>query len=119
MISKRAFTLEIKYAILFLQQETKTKFIKGEFIMARPKMTEKAESVKARMTVEEKVAELDRKIQGHEQNIETLKAKKERLLNPPTRTRRKGSVSSVLKKAKEMGMSAEEIALKLGIDFEH
>ena len=49
--------------------------------MARPKMTEKAESVKARMTVEEKVAELDRKIQGHEQNIETLKATNESLIS--------------------------------------
>lgn len=87
--------------------------------MARPKMTEKAENAKARMTLEDKVAELDRKIQGHEKNIETLKAKKERLLNPPTRAKRKSSVSGVLKKAKEMGMSAEEIALKLGIDFEH
>lgn len=87
--------------------------------MARPRKTEQAENAKARMTLDEKVAELDRKIKGHEKNIETLKAKRERLLNPPKRARKTNSISNVLKKAKEMGMSAEEIALKLGIDFEH
>lgn len=86
---------------------------------------------------EEIVAELDKKIQDHKDAIEKIKAdaaakiahhegivkkweeKKEAVLNPKPRTyARKKGMKSVMDKAKELGMSPEEVAEKLGITLD-
>lgn len=69
-------------------------------------------------TKEERAAEIDKKIEFHESKIATLKAKKEEILNPKPKKRKPRSVAAVIAKAKEAGMNPEEIAQKLGIEFE-
>ncbi|MBR3792233.1 MAG: hypothetical protein IKK18_05990 [Clostridia bacterium] len=92
---------------------------------------------RTRRTKEEIVAELDKKIQGHKDAIEKIKAdaaakiahhesilkkwedKKEAVLNPKPRTyARKKGMKSVMDKAKELGMTPEEVAEKLGISLD-
>ena len=89
---------------------------------------------RVRRTKEEIVADLDKKITyhagivkqleestaskiaHHKAAIEKLEVKKEATLNPKARTStRKKGMKSVIDKAKEMGMTPEEIAEKLGI----
>lgn len=96
--------------------------------MAEKKTTKKEQSTNEVTTKKErkprevkdisvKIQEVDAKIQYHQDIIDKLKAKKELLLNPPKRARKKTSVSSVLKLAKDNGMTVEEIAEKLGLDL--
>ena len=68
-------------------------------------------------TKEERIAEIDKKIESHKKSIETLEAKKEAILNPKPRTRKIKSVNSVIAKAKEAGLTPEEIAKKLGLEI--
>ena len=63
----------------------------------------------AAKTVEERVAILDEKIAKKQSEIEALEAQKQELLHPVT-------MRSVMAKAKEAGLSAEEIASKLGLE---
>lgn len=67
---------------------------------------------------EERVAELDKKIAYHKQCVTTLEAKKESVLNPKSRKRGSRSVNTIISKAKEAGLTNEQIAEKLGITFE-
>lgn len=64
----------------------------------------------AAKTVQERVALIDAKIAKKTQEIKELEAKKQQLLHPIT-------MKAVISKAKEAGMSAEEIAEKLGIEL--
>ncbi len=66
-------------------------------------------------TKEERIAELEAKIEYHKKAIVSLEAKKETVLTPKTRKGRI-SVSSVVKIAKEKGRSPEEILEKLGLE---
>ncbi len=61
-------------------------------------------------TVEERIALIDEKIERKQKEIETLEAKKYTLLHPAT-------IKTVISKAKEAGMTAQDIAEKLGIDL--
>ena len=63
----------------------------------------------AAKTVEERVAILDEKIAKKQSEIEALEAQKQKLLHPVT-------MRSVMAKAKEAGLSTEEIASKLGLE---
>lgn len=63
----------------------------------------------AARTVEERVALIDQKIAKKQSEIEALEAQKQKLLHPVT-------MKSVMAKAKEAGMSAEDIAAKLGLE---
>lgn len=65
---------------------------------------------------EERIAEVEAKIKKHEADIKKLKEKKEKILNPAPRKGRTG-MKTIIDKAKEQGMSAEEIAQKLGIEL--
>lgn len=67
---------------------------------------------------EERIAELDKKIAHHKQCIDTLEKKKETVLHPKTRTKKSKSVNTIIAKAKELGLSNDEIAEKLGITFD-
>ncbi len=61
-------------------------------------------------TVEERVAILDAKIAKKQEEINNLEAQKQRLLHPI-------NMKTVMAKAKESGMTPEEIAEKLGLEI--
>lgn len=71
-----------------------------------------------RRTAEERLAILDSKIKSHKEAIEKLEAKKEAILHPKVRTSKAAQMKLLLNKAKESGMSNEEIAEKLGIKLD-
>lgn len=63
----------------------------------------------ARKTVEERVALLDQKIEKKKAELDALEAQKQKLLHPV-------NMKTVMAKAKEAGLTPEEIAEKLGIE---
>lgn len=63
----------------------------------------------ASRTVEDRVALIEQKIEKKKTEIEALEIQKQKLLHPVT-------IKSVMAKAKEAGLSAEEIAVRLGIE---
>lgn len=62
-----------------------------------------------RKTVEERVAIIDAKISKKQEEIKALEAQEQKLLHPVT-------LKTVMDKAKEAGLSPEEIAEKLGLE---
>ncbi|MCI9433363.1 MAG: hypothetical protein HFF70_13260 [Oscillospiraceae bacterium] len=60
-------------------------------------------------SVDERVALLDQKIAKKQAEINALEAQKQKLLHPV-------NMKTVMAKAKEAGMTPEEIAKKLGIE---
>ena len=64
----------------------------------------------AAKTVEERIALIDQKIEKKKLEIENLEAAKQKLLHPV-------NMKTVMAAAKEAGMSAEDIAKKLGLDI--
>ena len=66
--------------------------------------------------VEERIAEIDKKINSYKALIASLEEREHRILNPKPR-KKIASVSGVIAKAKEAGMKPEEIAKKLGIEI--
>lgn len=71
----------------------------------------------ARRSVDERVAELDKKIAGYKAAIATLEAKKADLLTPKPR-KPKATAKTVLDLAKKAGMSPEDMIKKLGLKIE-
>lgn len=63
----------------------------------------------AARSIEARVALIDQKIAKKQEEIEKLEAQKQKLLHPI-------NMKTVMAKAKESGMTAEEIAEKLGIE---
>lgn len=63
----------------------------------------------ARKTVEERIAAIDAKIENRKAEIEALEAQKQKLLHPV-------NMKTVMAKAKEAGLTPEEIAEKLGLE---
>lgn len=66
---------------------------------------------------EEKIADIDKKIETHKANIIALEEKKEAILNPQPR-KRPASIKSIIDLAKSNGMTPEEIAKKLGMKLD-
>ena len=64
----------------------------------------------AARSTEERIALIDAKISKKQEEIKALDAQKQKLLHPVT-------MRSVMEKAKAAGLSAEEIAEKLGLDM--
>ena len=60
--------------------------------------------------LEERIAEIDLKIEKKKAELAALEAKKQKLLHP-------NSMRSVMNAAKEAGMTPDEIAEKLGLDL--
>lgn len=60
-------------------------------------------------SVEERVAAIDQKIEKRRSEIEVLEAQKQRLLHPV-------NMRTVMTKAKEAGLTPEEIAERLGLE---
>lgn len=65
----------------------------------------------AAKTKEERIELIDKKIAKKKAEIESLEAQKQKLLHPI-------SMRAVLTKAKEAGLSPEDVAEKLGIDMD-
>lgn len=65
--------------------------------------------MRARKTVNERVALLDQKIEKKKAELDALEAQKQKLLHPV-------NMKTVMAKAKEAGLTPEEIAEKLGIE---
>ena len=63
----------------------------------------------ARKTTEERIARLKERIAKKQAEINALEAQKQKLLHPV-------NMKTVMAKAKEAGMTPEEIAKKLGIE---
>lgn len=63
-----------------------------------------------RKTVEERIAAIDEKIAKKQAEITELEAQKQKLLHPI-------SMKAVMAKAKEVGLTPEEIAGKLGLEI--
>lgn len=61
-------------------------------------------------TAEERIAVIDKKIAKKQAEIDALEAQKQTLLHPV-------NMKTVMSKAKEAGLTPEEIAEKLGLDF--
>lgn len=61
-------------------------------------------------SVDERVATIDQKIAKKKEEIASLEAQKQKLLHPV-------NMKTVMAKAKEAGLSPEEIAKKLGIEI--
>lgn len=85
--------------------------------------TEKRKIV--RRSADERVAEIDNKIatckviiKKQEDKISELEQKKQAILNPVPRVSKAGQLKALINKAKESGMTTEEIAEKLGITIE-
>ncbi len=66
---------------------------------------------------EERIIEIDEKIARHKDAIAKLETKKHEILNPKRRASKAASLKAIISKAKEAGMSNEEIAEKLGISL--
>ena len=64
----------------------------------------------AARSTEERIALIDAKISKKQDEIQALEAQKQKLLHPVT-------MRSVMEKAKAAGLSAEEIAEKLGLEM--
>ena len=64
----------------------------------------------AARSTEERIALFDAKISKKQDEIKALEAQKQKLLHPVT-------MRSVMEKAKAAGLSAEEIAEKLGLEM--
>lgn len=63
-----------------------------------------------RRTVAERIAAIDEKIAKKQAEIAELEEQKQKLLHPV-------SMKAVMAKVKEMGLTAEDIAAKLGIEI--
>lgn len=64
----------------------------------------------AARTAEERIALIDAKIAKKKEEIKVLEAQKQKLLHPFT-------MRSVMEKAKAAGLTAEQIAEKLGLEM--
>lgn len=67
---------------------------------------------------EERAAEIDKKIATHRETIKKLEQKKSDILNPKPRLTKAEKMKFILDKAKDSGLSVEEMAERLGVSFE-
>lgn len=63
--------------------------------------------------IEERIAVIDKAIAKHQANIVALEAKKKKLQFPSKRRGGKIGMATVIKKAKELGLTPEQILEKL------
>ncbi len=65
--------------------------------------------MKKARTREERIAEVERSIAWHEHHLAALKEKLDKLQNPPPPARGKVGMATVVRKAKEQGISAKQL----------
>ena len=74
---------------------------------------------RVRRSVEERAAELDKKIQAHKEATKLLEEKKAELFRPKKRRRSDAEIAKdLLARAKKAGMTSKDIAEKLGLEME-
>ena len=66
---------------------------------------------------EERIADIDARIEKHKADIKSLEAKKQAILNPKPRKQR-ATAKTVVDIAKKAGMKPEEMIEKLGLKIE-
>lgn len=71
-----------------------------------------------RRSYEERIKEVEDKIAYHKDCISKLEKKKESIINPQSRASKAARFKLMMAKAKEAGMSDEEIAQRLGITLD-
>lgn len=71
-----------------------------------------------RRSPEERAAEIDKKIAAHQESIKKLEQKKSDILNPKPRLTKAEKMKLILDKAKDSGLTVDEIAERLGVSFE-
>ena len=76
------------------------------------------EKKRIRRSAEARVAEIDEKIAAHKDAIKKLEQRKNEILNPKPRLSKAQKVKIVIDKAKDSGLTVEQIAEKLGVTFE-
>lgn len=82
-------------------------------------MAETSEKRKlVRRSPEERVAEIDTRITAHKEAIKKLEKKKHAILNPKPRTSKAAGMKVLIAKAKEAGLTDEQIAEKLGLKLD-
>lgn len=62
-----------------------------------------------RRPAEERIAEIDAKINAHKESIQKLEQKKAAILNPKPRTSKAAKTKMLITKAREAGLTDEEI----------
>lgn len=62
-----------------------------------------------RRSAEERIAEIDAKIKNHKETIQKLEQKKAAILNPKPRVSKAAKTKLLITKAKEAGLTDEEI----------
>lgn len=72
----------------------------------------------ARRSPEERAAEIEKKIAAHQESIKKLEQKKACILNPKHRLTKAEKMKLILDKAKDSGLSVEEMAERLDVSFE-
>lgn len=72
---------------------------------------------RVRRSADERAVEIDAKILKHKEAIKLLEEKKADLFRPKKRRTEAEITSEILKKAKKSGLSAKDIAEKLGVDL--
>ncbi len=65
--------------------------------------------MKKARTREERIAEVEKSIAWHEHHLAALKEKLDKLQNPPPPVRGKVGMATVVRKAKEQGISAKQL----------
>lgn len=76
------------------------------------------EKKRIRRTAEARVAEIDEKIAAYKDAIKKLEQRKNEILNPKPRLSKAQKVKIVIDKAKDSGLTVEQIAEKIGVTFE-
>ena len=77
------------------------------------------EKKRVRRSVEERAAEIDKKIAAHKESIKMLEEKKAELFRPKKRRRSEAEIAKeLIAKAKKAGMSSKDSAEKLGLELE-
>ena len=77
-----------------------------------------AASKRTRRTPEERAAELDQKIQKHQEAVKVLEKKKREILHPPKRKTDAQLSRELLLRARRAGLSPLDIARRLGLEAE-
>ena len=81
-------------------------------------MAEGTTTKRVRRSAEERLADIDQKIKKHQESIKALEKKKQAVLRPKKKKSEAELSKEVLAKAKKAGLTAKDIAEKLGLPLE-
>ena len=82
------------------------------------KEEEKAKKKRVRRTIEERVAEIDAKIENHKNAIQKLEQKKQEILHPQIHLSKAAGLKKIMIAVQNKGMENEEIAKRLDLNYD-